>query len=326
VIASSPPSADTGQSAGGLVADGPSVLGVLKGEYANLTLRSVIVEGNRRNWGVTAAQYKRGISLVGFWKPGVISPGQFVVHNKLRGTRGWTSLHMSLCTTSDIAYNKIEDAGCSKTGNGCYPGDPVKTWADGISIDCGNSLVYGNTIENATDGAIVLFYPPGTEVFGNIIRAIDRELLGGINMVDAGRFVTIDGVRYSDYRGVRVHHNTIVAQGKSIDVGIAQGTGTWFCGAFSPLIGGVVTDNTFAGAFFHWGAALDKVSGWTFTNNTFSGTFGGPATTSPCSDGGTIPSPSRKCAKDHLVGSNSIQSTCAALAAGETIHEVLLDN
>jgi hypothetical protein len=104
----------------------------------------------------------------------------------------------------------------------------------------------------------------------------------------------------------------------------------------SPGIGLLASDfttqqNSFEGPSFHWGAVLDNVHNWTFTGNSFPGGFSGPSVSSICPGGGqigggTIPSPARKCAKNHVTGSSSIQSTCGALAGGESLHEVLLSN
>jgi hypothetical protein len=42
--------------------------------------------------------------------------------------------------------------------------------------------------------------------------------------------------------------------------------------------------------------------------------------------GGSIPSPSEKMRQNHVSGSSNNQSTCGALAGGESLHEVLLSN
>jgi len=47
--------------------------------------------------------------------------------------------------------------------------DAFQEWADGISISCRNSVVKNNMIQGPTDGGIVLFGAPGTQVFNNTI-------------------------------------------------------------------------------------------------------------------------------------------------------------
>jgi parallel beta-helix repeat protein len=47
--------------------------------------------------------------------------------------------------------------------------DTFQEWADGISVSCANSVVRHNMIKGATDGGIVLFGAPGTQVYNNTI-------------------------------------------------------------------------------------------------------------------------------------------------------------
>jgi hypothetical protein len=324
-------------SAATLQVDAANVLGALEAYNLNdIGLRGVLLEGSRNALGVTWAQYQDFSALVRLKGTTAVS-GHIVEYNKLRNTRGWSTLEagkdlQGSCSRFEVAYNRIEGAGCSLAGEGCRAGDPPGTWADGISFSCRDSKVYGNTILDATDGAIVLFAPPNTEVFSNGIFAISRTLFGGINLVDdTTATVNLGGVTYADYRNVIVRNNHINAAFFPIDIGIAQGGHTWFCHNTLPATGAVVNNNTFQGPYFHWGAVLDNVHNWTFTGNTFPGSFSGPSVSSICTGagqigGGTIPSPSRKCAKNHITGSSNIQSTCGALAGGESLHEVLLSN
>lgn len=100
--------------------------------------------------------------------------------------------------------------------------------ADGISIACQASTVTGNVVTDATvrsslsssgsfavhpphfalstqDGGIVIFGSPGTKVFGNTIQSVNRQLMGGINMVDWSPFS-------GSFLGTEVTGNTIIAQ------------------------------------------------------------------------------------------------------------------
>lgn len=60
----------------------------------------------------------------------------------------------------------------------------VGEWADGISFACSSSVVSGNTIQDATDGALVIFQSPGSTISNNTIISQDRVAMGGINLVD----------------------------------------------------------------------------------------------------------------------------------------------
>ena len=184
----------------------------------------------------------------------------------LTGTRGWTSLSVSAgtggCTNVKIQNNDIGSSGM-----------PDGTWADGISYQCRNGYVTGNYIYDATDGGIVVFGAPGSLIADNTIEAINRELLGGINLVDDGPFRTAAGD--GDYRGTRVYHNTIKASGAFIHIAIASGPYVWFprdtatCPEAVVRNDGALIDyNTITGQFMGFGFAVDGVRNWTITNNT----------------------------------------------------------
>ncbi|KAJ3533385.1 hypothetical protein NM688_g7290 [Phlebia brevispora] len=92
--------------------------------------------------------------------------------------RSWSCLHIAegalSCNNVTVQHNDIGPCGS----------DLFQQWADGISVSCQNSLVRNNTVNNPTDGGIVLFGSPGTLVENNTIYVENNTLLGGINMVD----------------------------------------------------------------------------------------------------------------------------------------------
>jgi hypothetical protein len=50
--------------------------------------------------------------------------------------------------------------------------------ADGISLACSNSIVSGNTIVDATDGMIVIFEAPGSQITDNVyVKASDQQIV-----------------------------------------------------------------------------------------------------------------------------------------------------
>jgi len=318
------PNAETGTSSAAVLRiDNPSVTSILTGSFSNIQLKSVVLDGNRANFGYLSSWF----ALV---EMGFDTSGQIIEHNLFRDTRTWSTLQVHEgglgCSNVVVAYNKIEDAGCDKDGNGCAPGDTPKTWADGISFACQSSSVHHNTIVNATDGGIVLFAPRGSEVYNNTITAVDRIMLGGINMVDDVTYrITIDNTTYADYSNVKVYDNTIDANGARIDVGIAQGSHVWFCDPESFVHGASVTGNIFKGSWMGWGGAIDGVHDWVFDDNIFEATFSGPSIEG-CG-GDIIPAPS-DCKKHgvHTTGTNMFQSECMEVPAGESLHGVLISN
>jgi len=147
------------------------------------------------------------------------------------------------------------------TGNTIGPaGRPHGDWADGISLACGHTLVEGNVIRDATDGAIVVFGAPGSTIRGNTIIAATQELLGGINMVD---FEAVGG----NYTGTTVTDNTIDASGALIKVAIGMGPQIWSCNK-GVNFGATVTGNTLRGDRMGYGFVVNGVRDWTVTGNT----------------------------------------------------------
>lgn len=77
--------------------------------------------------------------------------------------RSWTCLHVAEgtlnCNNVTVQNNDIGPSGS----------DSFQEWADGISVSCRNSIVRNNMVLNPTDGGIVLFGSPGTQVYNNTI-------------------------------------------------------------------------------------------------------------------------------------------------------------
>lgn len=76
-----------------------------------------------------------------------------------------------------------------------------------ISIDDSYANNRLDTIIDATDGQIVVFCAPGSQIRHNTIISKTRGALGGINLVDSFPFDC-------DYRGTVVHDNIIRTEGK----------------------------------------------------------------------------------------------------------------
>ena len=77
--------------------------------------------------------------------------------------RSWTCLHVAEgtlnCNNVTVQNNDIGPSGS----------DNFQEWADGISVSCRNSIVRNNMVLNPTDGGIVIFGSPGTQVYNNTI-------------------------------------------------------------------------------------------------------------------------------------------------------------
>lgn len=136
--------------------------------------------------------------------------------------RSWSCLHVAegplTCNSVVVQNNDIGPCGS----------DQFQQWADGISVSCRNATVRNNMVQGPTDGGIVIFGSPGTQVYNNTIWILNvsipfviffvrqlnpffqATLLGGINLVDYEPWL-------GDYSGTVVHDNTIYggfAEGK----------------------------------------------------------------------------------------------------------------
>jgi parallel beta-helix repeat protein len=213
---------------------------------------------------------------------GAAGTGQTVQNVYAHDTRSWSTLHFiegavtnstPACQGAKILNNTIGPAGTAT---------PSGTWADGISLACGTSTVQGNTVQDATDGGIVIFGAPGSSVKNNTIVARTQTLLGGINLVD---YAPMNG----NYTGTTVTGNTINAQSAFIKVGIAMGPQVWGCGTGTNY-GASVTGNTLQGAHMGYGYAVNGVRDWTVTGNADNSTHVG---TPNAGCGGTVSAPGR---------------------------------
>ena len=231
-------------------------------EIVGTTLTSAIVGSNEshvtiRNIQINGERPRLGFVVDGgaLMEMGGDAVGQTIEHVYAHDTRSWSSLHMAEgtsrfrpgCEHAKILHNAIGPAGT--------PG-PGYRWADGISMACGDTLVEGNKITDATDGGVVLFGAAGSVVRDNTIIAATRTLLGGINMVDPDY----------DYQGTTVTHNIIDAKGALIKVGIGMGNAIWGCG-YAILSGATVTANILEGKHMGYGFAVNGVRDWRVTGN-----------------------------------------------------------
>jgi hypothetical protein len=195
------------------------------------------------------------------------------------------------CSHETLTHNHIRHAGRGyqyetnpdKSGNVQYVG----LWADGISFACSDSVIEDNVIEDATDGAIVLFGAPGTLVSNNRIVNRTQPLFGGIHMVP---YDPVCG----NYHGTVVSGNTIKAESAFIRTGIPMGVRLWGCpnpadldGGDGIHHGGTVTSNTVTGDYFGYGYPIDGVANWTVSGNVDSAKHVGIAPVlfeDPCAD------------------------------------------
>ena len=256
-------------------------------DYA--TLQNVIINGNRPAMGI----YASGLASI---ELGGNNAGHKVTNIWSYEPRAWSAMHMIegtnlACSASTVTNSQFGPCGHAPSGadqfrrmkrmtrqskrdTGTYsPGE----WADGISMACQGSTVSGNTITDATDGAIVVFGAPGSSITGNHIIAESRNLLGALNGVDFGPF-------NGEYTGTVVSGNTVDARNAMIKTGIALGPLAW--GVYQQYSSdyfnydGTWTGNTFtttgANGYFNFGIAISGHKNPTVLKNNFvNANFGG---------------------------------------------------
>ncbi|MCX4405980.1 MULTISPECIES: right-handed parallel beta-helix repeat-containing protein [unclassified Streptomyces] len=240
----------TGTSRAVLRVADASLTNAVMGYYQEgAAVRNIEIDGNRDRLG-----WAQGGALVEMGG----TDNQVVEGVYVHDTRSWSGIHFAggkihdstpTCQNGRIVGNTVGPSGSDKG----------RKWADGISLDCGHSLVENNTVTDATDGGIVIFGAPGSIIQHNTVTALTRTLLGGINMVD---YFPTDG----NYTGTVVRNNTVDAKGAFIKVGIAMGSQVWDCPT-KTVYGGTVKDNVLTGAHFGYGYAASGVRDWTVTGN-----------------------------------------------------------
>ncbi|KIY52617.1 hypothetical protein FISHEDRAFT_25752, partial [Fistulina hepatica ATCC 64428] len=244
--------------------------------------------------------------------------------------RSWSCMHVdegSLnCTNATVQYNDVGPCGH----------DTFQHWADGISLSCRSSTVRHNMVHDATDGGIVVFGSPGSQVYNNTIWVVNSTLLGGINMVD---YLPFDG----DYAGTVVHNNTILGgfadegveepdetkgvneDDAIIKIGIAIGPRTWFGDEYGSNVSssGTVHGNRFSGAF-SYGIVVNSAKNFTVLDNDLFGnlSFIGARGTN-CSDTETLPSPAAFIVERNTTASSNLQSNFTNVTSADSLTCVL---
>ncbi|GAA5988320.1 hypothetical protein JCM10908_002163 [Rhodotorula pacifica] len=187
------------------------------------------------------------------WAGGPEAYEQTIEGCRLEDPRGWTGVHLvDFAQRCRIINNIVGPCGQQAPG----------PWADGLSIAGKDSIITGNTIIDATDGAIVLFCAPGTLCADNTVIARTRNCLGAINMVDDFPF-------QRDYTETRVISNVLRTEGAYFRVAIACGQTSWSPWGPHHVINfnGQVLHNTIGPGQFGYGITLSGVKNWTALGN-----------------------------------------------------------
>ncbi|GAA5892726.1 hypothetical protein JCM6882_000566 [Rhodosporidiobolus microsporus] len=282
-----------------------------------VTLSNVEINGNRPKFGWSS----NGLALI---EMGGNSVGQSIKNVKAYEPRGWSALHAlegsdNQCSGMIITDNQLGPAGNAPSGAAQFRmarlkrGDADYTpgqWADGISLACKESTVTGNTITDATDGGIVIFGAPGSNVKSNTIVAENRVLMGGINAVDYYPFL-------GNFGDVVVSGNTFNAKSTLMKVGIAAGPSTWGSNSAAlKTFGGSFVSNTFTSGtkngYFGYALSVAGHQASKFLgNNALGANFGG-VFSAACQP--NMPKPQFSIYNPVLSLGNALQTSCKASA------------
>ncbi|ORY89356.1 hypothetical protein BCR35DRAFT_323921 [Leucosporidium creatinivorum] len=246
---------------------------------SGVAVRNIQISGNRPALGFISSQFG-GSALL---EMGGSNQGQIIDSVNAYEPRSWSTLHAmegtkNMCSGMQITGNTLGPAGTGPTGTGASSNQLQGQWADAISLACQGSTITGNTLVDATDGALVIFGSPNSLVKNNLILNQQRNVMGGINMVDPNPFS-------GSFSGVVVEQNTFNASGSAmIKIGVGLGPNVWGSqNTTSFTFGGTVRNNLFVSGsttgFFGFGIGIAGHADATISGNSFqSANFGGVPT------------------------------------------------
>jgi len=193
-------------------------------------------------------------------------------------------------------------------------------------------------VQGATDGGIVVFGSPGSQIYNNTIWVLNQTLLGGINLVDYDPWS-------GDFTGTVIRNNAILGgfatdeqnrteskgsnfENAVIKIGIAIGPRTWFGNKFGNDVvkNGVVMNNNFTGAF-SYGMAVTSATNFTVEGNFMIGNTSFIGARGPnCSTSDTVPNPAPFIVEMDTTKASTLQSQFQAIGDGDSLTCVLPPN
>jgi hypothetical protein len=245
---------------------------------AGAVLSKLILDGNRPGFrepdGVVAME-----PMLSFGGEGAV--GQeirncIVINARCAG--GWGAIHAQEGGNHIVIRdNVIFGAGADIRGNGRSLMEKPFGWGDGISTASRDTLIQNNLIYDATDEGIMVQGGPGTQVKGNVIVALSREMLGGIAVIDPFNYYALDAEKKTfDYRGVVIEDNLIVAAGGRIHAAVPLGGPVWNPNfKDTTLVGARILNNHISGGAAGYGFVANGIDDFEVQGNTSDATYSG---------------------------------------------------
>jgi len=245
---------------------------------AGASLTKLVLDGNRPGF-----RHPEGLltkePMLSFGGEG--GTGQQVRNCIVVGSRsagGWAAIHVSEGGRRIVIKDNIVfSSGADVRGNGRSLAEKPFGWGDGISTASRDTMIVNNLIYDTSDDGVMVQGAPGTQVKGNVIVAISREMLGGIALIDPFGYYELDAKkRIFDYRQVLVEDNLIMAMGSRIHAGLPMGGATWnpWLGG-TILLGASVRNNHISGRAAGYGYVANGIDDFEILGNTSDATYSG---------------------------------------------------
>jgi hypothetical protein len=243
---------------------------------SNAVLEQVILDGNRYALSHVGPVPENGNALVHFG--GHKADGQIVRNCVFMNLRSWSMLKLHEGAKGcRVEANILLGAGADIRGNGRDGRERAPAWGDGISCAARDSIVRDNLIIDPTDGAVVVFAAQGSIIEENVIAAVSRESLGGVNLVDPiGYYHEAGSTNHTSYAGTTVRNNLFDVFGARIHIVLPIGAPIWAPRTMGQILTqGTVINNVLQGDAGGYGLVANYIDDFVITGNVSRAKYSG---------------------------------------------------
>lgn len=163
-------------------------------------------------------------------------------------------------------------AGADCRGSGASSSEKSKArWSDSLTYAGVGGLVENNLMLDQTDVGVAIFCAENTVFRDNVIAAVSRESLGGINVVDRvkGRERKLGDKEVFSYKGVVIENNLVDAKGARVHIAFPAGRRIWGFGETNILLeGGKFLNNHISGPAMGYGFVAYDILDFEISGNT----------------------------------------------------------